>query len=34
MDDIMEATRVSFSYSEEPESPLVLDGISLGVLRG
>ena len=34
MDDIMEATRVSFSYSEEPESPLVLDGISLGVHRG
>ena len=30
----MEATRVSFSYSEEPESPLVLDGISLGVHRG
>ena len=34
MDDIMEATRVSFSYSQEPESPLVLDGISLGVHRG
>ena len=34
MDDIMEATRVSFSYSEEPESPLVLDGISLGVHSG
>ena len=34
MDTIMEATRVSFSYEEEAESPLVLDGISLTVGRG
>jgi len=34
MDNIMEATRVSFSYSQEPESHLGLDGISLGVHRG
>ena len=33
-DTIMEATRVSFSYDEEPESPLVLDDISLSVRRG
>ena len=34
MEPIMEATRVSFSYEEEAESPLVLDGISLTVGRG
>ena len=34
MEPIMEATRVSFSYEEEAESPLVLDGISLTVSRG
>ncbi len=34
MEPIMEATRVSFSYEEEAESPLVLDGISLTVRRG
>jgi len=34
MDTIMEATRVSFSYEEEPESQLVLDDVSLGVRRG
>jgi len=34
MDTIMQATRVSFSYDESPETPLVLDDISLGVRRG
>ncbi len=34
MDSIMEATRVSFSYEEEPDAPLVLDGVSLSVHRG
>ena len=34
MEPIMEATRVSFSYEEEAESPLVLDDISLTVRRG
>ena len=29
MEPIMEATRVSFSYEEEPESQLVLDDVSL-----
>ena len=33
MEPIMEATRVSFSYEEEAESPLVLDGISLTVAK-
>ena len=30
----MEATKVSFSYEEEPGAPLVLDGVSLSVHRG
>ena len=34
MEPIMEATRVSFSYEEEPESQLVLDDVSLTVGRG
>ncbi len=34
MDSIMEATKVSFSYEEEPGAPLVLDGVSLSVHRG
>ena len=34
MDSIMEATKVSFSYEEEPDAPLVLDGVSLSVHRG
>ena len=34
MDSIMEATKVSISYDEEPDSPLVLDGVSLSVHRG
>ena len=34
MGPIMEATRVSFSYEEEPESQLVLDDVSLTVGRG
>ncbi len=34
MDSIMEATKVSFSYEEDPGAPLVLDGVSLSVHRG
>lgn len=34
MDNIIEATRVFFSYDDGPDSPLVLEDISIGVRRG